>query len=715
MSKQYIWTVEGMTCGNCAQAVTKYMTEHGAKDVVATPGTGEVSFTLVETEDNIATYQEGLTELGYPVLTMDGEQAIPLKKVSRLRSWLTLRRMMGISILFTIPLVLHMFVGSESILNHPYLQLILATPVYLIGMYYFGNSAFRSLKNGLPNMDVLITIGSSAAYIYSLIGMFWMADQAHHYLFFETTATIITFVLIGNWMEQKTVTSTTSSIQALAALQPMKAVLVMKDSIGNETILEVDSKEVKVDDILLIKDGDSIAVDGKLIEGSVEIDESMLTGESQPVFKEVGEQVTAGTVVIGGNARIVAEAIGSTTVLSQIIDLVRKAQAVKPPMQKLADRISAVFVPLVLGIALLTFVLNFWLLTGEEVVQQAIMRAVAVLVIACPCAMGLATPAAVAVGMGRAARNGILIKGADTLEKFKDIQQVVFDKTGTLTTGNLQIKSFGVERIDENAFKSIIVTLEEYSSHPIAKSIVKQWGSAPRLNMIKVWEEKGLGMKGEDEEGNVWELGSKALLQKELSKEWDIHLLKNGEYVGSISLEDELRQEAKEVVHTLHKRKYETVLLSGDRAEKALPLGEELGIDQVYYEHNPEEKLNYLNGQKEKGKVIVMVGDGINDGPALAMADIGVSLSDATQVAMQSANVVLSGNTLSSLPKAIKLGQYTYSTIKQNLFWAFFYNVAFIPFAALGYLSPMWAAVIMAMSDVVLILNSLRLNIRKLD
>lgn len=715
MSKQYSWTIDGMTCGNCAQAVTKYMTEQGAHDVVATPGTGEVSFTVVEGAQDLTTYQEGLTNLGYPVVTMDGVEAKPLKKIPPLRSWLTLKRMMTIGLIFTIPLVFHMFVSDENILNNPYLQWALATPVYFIGMFYFGHSAYRSLRNGWPNMDVLITIGSSAAYIYSLVGMFWIEGQAHHYLFFETTATIITFVLIGNWVEQKAVTSTTSSIQALAALQPMKAVLIMQDSIGNETILEVNSKDIQIGDLLLIKDGDSIAVDGILQSGEIEVDESMLTGESQPVIKEKGAFVTAGTVVIHGNARIIAEAIGSTTVLSQIIDLVRKAQSVKPPMQKLADKISAVFVPLVLGIAVITFILNFWLLQGEEVMQQSIMRAVAVLVIACPCAMGLATPAAVAVGMGRAARNGILIKGADTLEKFKDIQQIVFDKTGTLTTGALQIKNFQLENIEEEMFKSVIVSLEAFSAHPIAKSILRQWSNIPKIEMSQVWEEKGLGLKGKDLEGNRWELGSKALIKDRNLEEWDIHLLKNGQYVGSIALEDELRVEAYEVIQTLQGQDYETVLLSGDRAEKAIPLAKDLGIDTVYFEHNPEQKLHYLSQQKEEGKVLVMVGDGINDGPALAIADIGVSLSDATQVAMQSANVVLSSNSLAALPKAIQLGQFTYTTIKQNLFWAFFYNVAFIPFAALGYLSPMWAAIIMAMSDVVLILNSLRLNTRKLD
>lgn len=715
MSKTHHWKVDGMTCGNCALSVSKYFKQQGVEGVVANAASGEVSFTTNVDEEGLVIYQKGLSELGYPVLQMDGVEAAELKEASNFKKWMTLKKMMTISIIFTIPLLFHMFVGADNILNNPTLQLILTLPVYVIGMYYFGTSAFRSLKNGIPNMDVLITIGSSAAFIYSLAGMFLIEGHAHEFLFFETTATIITFVLIGNWVEQRAVTSTTSSIRELAALQPMRAQLIMKDSIGKETLLEVNSKDLKVGDCLQINDGHSIPVDGTLEVGVIEVDESMLTGESQPVFKKVGDQLTGGTVVVSGNGRMIAKEVGETTVLAQIIDLVRKAQAVKPPMQKLADRISAVFVPLVLSIALLTFILNFWLLEGDLVFQNSIMRAIAVLVIACPCAMGLATPAAVAVGMGRAARNGILIKGADTLEKFKDIQQIVFDKTGTLTTGALAIKEFHAEGIQDDLFKSIVVSMEAYSTHPIANSIVKQWAEVPRIAFEEVWEEKGLGLFAKDKEGATWKLGSYHILKEQKDAKWDIHLTKNEEYVGSIALEDELRKEAVSVIKTLHDQGYETVLLSGDRKEKAVPVGQELGIDRVIYEQKPDEKLAYLSSERERGQVIVMVGDGINDAPALATADIGVSLSDATQVAMQSANVVLSSNSLSGLPKAIKLGRYTYTTIKQNLFWAFFYNVSFIPFAALGYLSPIWAAVIMAMSDVVLIINSLRLNIRKLE
>ncbi len=715
MSKTHHWKVDGMTCGNCALSVSKYFKQQGVEGVVANAASGEVSFITNVDEEGLVIYQKGLSELGYPVLQMDGVEAAELKEASNFKKWMTLKKMMTISIIFTIPLLFHMFVGADNILNNPTLQLILTLPVYAIGMYYFGTSAFRSLKNGIPNMDVLITIGSSAAFIYSLAGMFLIEGHAHEFLFFETTATIITFVLIGNWVEQRAVTSTTSSIRELAALQPMRAQLIMKDSIGKETLLEVNSKDLKVGDCLQINDGHSIPVDGTLEVGVIEVDESMLTGESQPVFKKVGDQLTGGTVVVSGNGRMIAKEIGETTVLAQIIDLVRKAQAVKPPMQKLADRISAVFVPLVLSIALLTFILNFWLLEGDLVFQNSIMRAIAVLVIACPCAMGLATPAAVAVGMGRAARNGILIKGADTLEKFKDIQQIVFDKTGTLTTGALSIKEFQAEGIENDLFKSIVVSMEAYSTHPIAKSIVKQWADVPRIEFEEVWEEKGLGLFAKDKESATWKLGSYHLLKKQQDSKWDIHLTKNEEYIGSIALEDELRKEAAAVIKTLHHQGYETVLLSGDRKEKAIPVGKELGIDRVIYEQKPEQKLAYLSSERERGQVIVMVGDGINDAPALATADIGVSLSDATHVAMQSANVVLSSNSLAGLPKAIKLGRYTYTTIKQNLFWAFFYNVSFIPFAALGYLSPIWAAIIMAMSDVVLIINSLRLNIRKLE
>jgi P-type Cu+ transporter len=706
--------VEGMTCGNCALTISRYLQKQGLKDVSANAASGEVNFTTGNQTD-IERIYKGINELGFTVVKPgeNGHGGHDHDHHGHSHGS-GLSRLLIICVIFTVPLLFHMFVGHDNILNNPWLQLTLCLPVYGIGFWHFGGSAIRSLKNGVPNMDVLIIMGASAAFFYSLIGMFFFKEQAHQYLFFETAATIITFVLIGNFIEERTVKSTTSSIKALAALQPSMAKVIMTDSIGKETVMQVESKFLKIDDVVSVNDGDSIPSDGVVISGSATVNESMLTGESLPVQKENGTAVTGGSVVLSGNLRIKTTAVGEATALAEIIRLVQKAQGAKPPMQKLADKISAVFVPVVLAIAVLTFLINYFVV--DLAFAQSMMRSIAVLVIACPCAMGLATPAAVAVGLGRAARNGILVKGGDTLEQFKNITQIVFDKTGTLTTGQLTISKFEAHGISEAELKSVVVALEHYSSHPIARSILKSWGGVEQAKMNDVKETKGEGLSGSDEEGNQWQLGSFKLLNAEdlASRNFDLHLLKNGQWVGGINIEDELRDDAAQTIRSLHNAGYKTILLSGDRKAKAEAVARQMGIDQVIAEQNPAQKMDELE-RLLKIAPTAMVGDGINDSPALAKADVGISLSDATKVAMQSANVILSNNRLSSLPKAIKLGKYTYQTIKQNLFWAFFYNVLAIPLAAMGYLSPIWAAMVMALSDVILVLNSLRLNFRKID
>lgn len=703
--------VEGMTCGNCALTVTKYLEKQGMTDVAANAATGEVTFNNTIQADVTRIYK-GINGLGYRVL----DDAADDESAGHHHSDKQLVRLLAICALFTVPLLLHMFLPHQNILNHPLLQLLLCLPVYVIGVYKFGVSAFRSLKNGIPNMDVLIIIGASAAFFYSIAGVLLYQQQAHQYLFFETAATIITFVLLGNWVEAKTVTSTTTAIKELASLQPTKALIVMTDSIGKESIMEVEGKYLKLNDIVLVNEGDNIPVDGIVIKGEAAVDESMLTGESLPVDKNIDSTVIGGSVVAKGNIRVKATAIGAATALSEIIRMVQKAQVAKPPMQKLADKISSVFVPVVLGIAILSWLLNyFWADVGFA---QSMMRSVAVLVIACPCAMGLATPAAVAVGLGRAARLGILIKGADTLERFKDIKQIVFDKTGTLTTGALGIRHFETNMIDETTFKQVVVSLEQLSSHPIAQSIVKAWRlQVPEiLPLHQVEELKGVGMKGLDSEQNIWQLGSFRLLTEHIPNmhKFDLHLIRNGVWMGGIAIEDELRNDAAKTIQILQKSGYNIAMLSGDRKTKAEYVANAIGITEVYAEQTPAQKLEQLTALVQQSPT-VMVGDGINDAPALTKADIGVSLSEASKVAVQSANVILSGSKLSHLPKALRLGALTYQTIKQNLFWAFFYNVLAIPLAAMGYLSPIWAALFMAFSDVVLVINSLRLNYRNID
>ncbi len=705
MQKTYSTKVQGMTCGNCALTISKLLEKRGASNISANAASGEVNFTTVEDAD-VNKMFDAIDDLGYHVVRAD-EQLEHTHEHSDHSSLFLI-----ISAILTVPLLAHMFVNWH-VLHNPWVQFVLATPVFGIGAYVFGVSAFRSLKNGIPNMDVLIILGASAAYIYSLIGLLLFPAQAHDYLFFETTASIITLVLAGNWLEHKTVKSTSSAIDALVKLQPQYARIVMTDSMGKETVMDVETKYVRAGDVVIVNNGDSVPIDGDIVYGDAQIDEHMITGESLPAHKTIGDKVVGGTLLLSGNIKVTATTIGSTSVLSNIIRMVREAQAAKPPLQKLADKISAIFVPAVLGIALLTLLVSFFFLHLSF--GAAMMRSIAVMVISCPCAMGLATPAAVAVGLGRAARNGILVKGGDTLEELKKIRQIVFDKTGTLTTGKLRIDEYVVKNIDDKTFRAAVASIERNSSHPIAKSIAAQWRDADTMQFSEIDEVKGKGMQVRDAEGNTWQLGSeKWLHHSDADNGYDLYLYRNNEYAGALRIIDSLRDDAAETITELKQMGYKTILLSGDKKQKCEYIAKQLGIDELYAEQSPEQKNAKLDELLSKAPT-AMVGDGINDAPALAKATVGISLSESTQIAIQSANLILSNNKLSSLPKAIRLGIYTERTIKSNLFWAFIYNVVAIPVAAAGYLEPTYGAGIMALSDVVLILNSLFLGVRNIN
>lgn len=702
MSQTIDCKVGGMTCGNCALTITNYLSRQGASHAVANPATGEVHFTISDEQDK-NTLLMGIESLGYPI-EKDEEHTAHHQHASMEK------KLFLFCFILWIPLMAHM-VFSHPLLHEPWVQLALCTPVYLVGFFYFGRNAWRSLRNGIPNMDVLVFIGSTAAFIYSISGWYLFPEHAHQYLFFETTASIITLVLLGNLLEQFTVSSTAGAIRELVKIQKTKARLLLIDSLGKESIQEVENKYIRVNDLVLVNTGDQVPVDGEITLGQALIDESMLSGESIPVSKSVGEPVVGGSVVTDGNLRVRATAVGSKTVLSSIIRMVNEAQAAKPPMQKLADKISAIFVPLVIGIALLTFLVNFFIVHAG--VEHSIMRSIAVMVVACPCAMGLATPAAVMVGLGRAARKGILIKGGDILENFRTIRQFVFDKTGTLTTGKLTIEAFHTT-IEETHFKKMVAAIEHHSSHPIAKGICRLWGNSMDVTLTGIEEMKGIGIKA-SHDNETWEIGSFRILDQDQSAAGvhDLYVLKNKLLVGWIDIKDEVRPDARALIDQLKEKGYRTAMLSGDLDTKCRSVAAELGLEEIYSEKLPAQKLHILD-ELMKQHPVVMVGDGINDAPSLAKASIGVSLSDASQVANQTANVILVNNKLSMLPAAIGLGRQTYTTIKENLFWAFFYNVLAIPVAAAGYLTPTWAAGIMALSDVVLVLNSLRLGYKKI-
>lgn len=491
--------------------------------------------------------------------------------------------------------------------------------------------------------------------------------------------------------------------------------MIAFDEQHQELIFPVENTQLRVGDLVLIKTGEQVPADCKILWGDVMVNEALITGESVPVNKTKKAALIGGSIIEQGTAKAQVTAVGADTVLSIIVNLVKKAQGEKPPVQQLADRISAIFVPAVLIIATLTLIIN-WMVLGAF--TPAMMRSIAVMVIACPCAMGLATPAAIAVGLGRAARSGILFRNAKSLELFKDIQQAVFDKTGTLTTGQFQIADFKFQNIDEQSFRSIVYSLEKYSNHPLAKSIVQDWKEAGEIRWKTIEEFKGQGMQATDADGNKYLAGSYTLAAH-LTKEdtHNVYIVRNNELIGWIDLQDEIRPEAKHVIDYLKSKSIKTILLSGDRYAKSHQIADQLGIDVVIAEQTPEQKLQTV-AQLTAAAPTVMIGDGINDAPALAKATIGISMSDASQMAMQSASVVLMNHGLKKLPLALGLGRHTYLTIKQNLFWAFAYNIVAIPIAAVGLLGeygPTYGALIMGLSDVVLAINSVRLFVKKVD
>jgi Cu+-exporting ATPase len=693
--KKIIIKLEGMSCANCAVGIKKHLESKGLENVNVNFSTGEASCNKEKMQSEI-TVAKIITELGYTVISKNKKDAF--SKVERYFYF---------TLFFTIPLFSHMFVEKGSILQDPLIQFLLCLPVYIVGLIYFGRSAWSSLKTGIPNMDVLIFIGSSAAFIYSIYGwkLFGGTAEMHHYLFFETTATIITLVLLGNVLEHKSVQKTTTAIGDLSAIQE---VIAKKETNGK--IEEISFNEIQLHDILIINAGDKIPTDGIIQSGTCLVDESMITGESMPVYKKEGKEVIGGTIISDGSIKIKALKIGDKTLLSQIIDLVKNAQNNKPNIQKLGDKVSAVFVPVVISISIITFLLgHFYFEIG---LQDALLRSIAVLVISCPCAMGLATPTAVMVGIGRGAKNGILIKGGDTLEKLATIKNIVFDKTGTLTTGKFEVSELNIIKGDEKEIKNIIYNIEMHSSHPIAKSLCnafKEYDSS--LELTEITEDKGQSISAKIS-GYLYKIGSSKI--NSTDKENDLYVLKDNKLIATLNISDTLKSNTREVLKQITAKGYNTIMMSGDKESKCEKIATYLGIHNVYSEQLPKDKINKIE-KIDAEYPTAMVGDGINDAPALAKATIGISLGNATQVAIQTADIILLNNeSLEQLPKTITLGKHTLLTIKQNLFWAFAYNLVAIPIAISGLLNPMWAALFMAFSDVIVIGNSIRLRYKKI-
>ena len=707
--------VEGMTCTNCALGVTKTLEKAGLTHVHADFASGEVVYSNVSALAKDAVINK-IEALGYKVKSQGEDTHNHAHSVNK---W-GVEQKFWFSLAFTVPLMLHMVFPHTSFINNPWLQLGLSLPVVIVGILHFGRSAWGSLKSGVPNMDVLIFIGFTAAFGYSIWGtLSFDIHTVHNYLFYETAASIITLVLLGNVLEHRATMQTATAVKDLGQIQNTMARRVAFIN-GVETLVEVPNREIYVGDILQVNTGDRIPADGAIIKGEASIDEAIVTGESMPVDKGPKDPVVGGTVVTSGSFRMQAKAVGNQTVIAAIIKMVKEAQRDKPSIQRLGDRVSAVFVPVVVGISVLTFFIAHF--AFDLSTQQALMNAIAVLVISCPCAMGLATPTAVMAGIGRAAKNGIFIKGGRVLEEFANIKTIVFDKTGTLTTGKFVVKEISVaDGVSRQQVIDISVELEKHSSHPIAQSIVAALKSeAKPIAITDIVEEKGLGMKG-SVGTDVYQLGSEKIVSTANSLPFKgegqgggLYLLKNNNYIASFTIEDTIKPGTAAVIKELNTNGIETALLSGDTQQRTDLFGKQVGISTLLGQKTPAEKLQVIKSYTAKNST-AMVGDGINDAPALSAAHVGISISGATSAALSSASIVLSNKEdLAQLALAHKIAKHTLITIKQNLFWAFFYNVVAIPIAAVGLLNPMIAAAAMAFSDVIVIGNSIRLKSKKL-
>lgn len=686
-----------MDCASCAANITRFLEKKGLQKVNVDFSSGEVVFEQPTDEVPMDLVTEGINKLGYHVVDEGGEP------------YWNLQRKLVFCAIFTIPLLgshLLMMAGLH-LLENAWVQFAICLPVYVVGFLHFGKTSLGALRNGATHMDILIFIGSTAAFVYSTIGAIL---NEPNYLFFETSATIITLVLLGNWFEKRAVKQTTSAIEDLTKLQVEFAKKIMPSG----TVVTIEASEVLPGDWLQVNEGDKIPVDGTVLKGSADVDESMLTGESLPVSRIRDDKVLGGSLVSSGSLTIAATATTRDTTLSQMIELVKSAQLNKPDIQRLADKISSVFVPVVLSISILTFVVSVFFF--DIAAQKAMLNAIAVLVISCPCAMGLATPTAVMVGVGRLAKNGILVKGAQTLEVFAAIKNYVFDKTGTLTTGDFRIKKINYYSGNEADINAVMFKMEQHSSHPIAQSLVKELnkrGGLGEAKISKIKELKGQGISALDMNGNELRLGSHRFVASKSEAGYaSLFLSRDGELLATVEIEDELKPEARQLMDSLRKEGKTPILLSGDRKINTLEVAQQLGIERYFAEQLPADKLEIIRKLNDEAPT-AMIGDGINDAPALAQATLGVSLSNASQAAVQSAQIILLNGSLDRLGHALAISNATLQTIKQNLFWAFAYNIVAIPVAAMGFLNPTWGALFMAFSDVVVIGNSIRLKVRK--
>lgn len=725
--------ITGMTCAACSTRIEKGLNKiEGVASATVNLALEKATIEFNPSEVTIADMIAKVEKLGYGAHQKqeDEEQVDYREKAIKDQ-----QRKFIISAILSLPLLWTMvghfsftsFLYVPDFLWNPWIQMILATPVqFIIGkQFYVG--AYKALRNGSANMDVLVVMGTSAAYFYSVYQAI-VTVGTHHgpHLYFETSAVLITLILLGKLFEAKAKGRSSEAIKKLMGLQA-KTAIVLRDGVEKEIPLE----EVMIGDTILVKPGEKIPVDGEVLEGTTAVDESMLTGESLPVDKKAGDVLYGSTINKNGFIKMATTKVGRDTALAQIIKVVEDAQGSKAPIQRLADQISGVFVPIVVGIAIITFLVWFiWVQPGNF--TQALEVLIAVLVIACPCALGLATPTSIMAGSGRAAEFGILFKGGEHLEQTQSIDTVVVDKTGTVTHGKPVLTDVLLENgQDEEKFLSLIGAAEKQSEHPLAQAIVQGiQDKGIELGNVQFFEAiPGYGIQA-TVSGQGVIIGTRKLMQQygiditsvlpameKLESNGKTAMLAaiNGQYAGLVAVADTIKNTSRDAVRRLQEMGIKVIMMTGDNKRTAQAIGKEVGVDAVIAEVLPEGKAEEVKKIQQQGKKVAMVGDGINDAPALATADIGMAIGTGTDVAMEAADVTLIRGDLNSIADAIIMSRKTMRNIKQNLFWAFGYNTLGIPIAAIGLLAPWVAGAAMAFSSVSVVLNALRLQKVKLE
>lgn len=746
--------IEGMTCAACAKAVERVGKKlEGVESISVNIATDKANVIYNPAKVKLSQIKAAIEKAGYKPIGEEKKISVDEDKLKKEKEMKTLFTKFIIATIFAIPLF-YIAMGPmipkpfgpwplpeiinpmNNTLNYALIQLLLVIPVMGAG-YKFYIHGFKSLFSKSPNMDTLVAIGTSAAFLYSVYTTIQIANgkitgMHHHQLYYESAGIIIALILLGKYFESRSKGKTSEAIKKLMGLQPKTAILII-----NGTEVETPIDEVMVGDIILVKPGEKIPVDGTVIEGNTSVDESMLTGESIPVEKNVGSKVTGASINKNGSIKFRAEKVGSDTALAQIVKLVEDAQGTKAPIAKLADTVSGYFVPIVMTIAVVSALL-WWIFGGKDIVFVLTIF-ISILVIACPCALGLATPTAIMVGTGKGAENGILIKGGEALELSHKINTIIFDKTGTITEGKPKVTDIITsEGIEEGYLLEIATSAEKNSEHPLGEAIVR-YGMEKDINFKNLENFKAIPGHGIEViiDNKKILLGNRKLMNErnisllnlenksdELAREGKtpMYISIDNNISGIIAVADVVKESSKKAIETLHEMGIKVAMVTGDNKKTASAIASQVGIDIVLAEVLPEDKSQEVKKLQEKGNFVAMVGDGINDAPALAKADIGIAIGSGTDVAMESADIVLMRSDLMDVPNAIKLSNATIKNIKQNLFWAFGYNTIGIPVAAgLLYifggplLNPMIAAAAMSLSSVSVVTNALRLKKFKLD